>query len=143
MEYFNTFGGNPVSAAVGNAVLDVIEAEGLQAHARAVGDMLMAGLSGLRSVYPEIGDVRGAGLFLGVELVWDGAVRIPGADIANHVVEVAKASGVLLSTDGPDHNVIKIKPPLVFSAGDADKLVAAVHQGLRTWGSSDQRSQGG
>jgi 4-aminobutyrate aminotransferase-like enzyme len=132
MEYFNTFGGNPVSAAVGNAVLDVIMDEGLQQNALRVGEGLMAGLRELATPYPHIGDVRGAGLFVGVEMV-DPASGRPAAALANHVVEAAKTSGVLLSTDGPDHNVIKIKPPLVFSSGDAGALVAAVEFGLRSW----------
>ena len=126
MEYFNTFGGNPVSAAIGLAVLDVIAEEGLQEHAQVVGARLLAGLRGAAAGHESIGDVRGAGLFVGVELVRDQRTREPDAALASELVNRAAERGVLLSTDGPDHNVIKIKPPLVFSAADADRLVETV-----------------
>lgn len=126
MEYFNTFGGNPVSAAIGIAVLDVIADEGLQEHARVVGEQLLAGLREVAVRHAAIGDVRGAGLFVGVELVRDRTTREPDEALATELVNRAAERGVLLSTDGPDHNVIKIKPPLVFSAADADRLVETV-----------------
>ncbi len=126
MEYFNTFGGNPVSAAIGLAVLDVIEDEGLQDHARVIGERLLAGLWDLAARHESIGDVRGSGLFVGIELVRDRAARTPDADRAGALADRAAELGVLLSTDGPDHNVMKIKPPLVFSAADADRLVETV-----------------
>jgi 4-aminobutyrate aminotransferase-like enzyme len=126
MEYFNTFGGNPVSAAIGLAVLDVIEDEGLQEHARVTGEGLLAGLRAVQSRHEPIGDVRGMGLFVGFELVRDRATRDPDAALAGELVNRAAERGVLLSTDGPDHDVIKIKPPLVFSAADADRLVETV-----------------
>jgi len=123
MEYFNTFGGNPVSCEIGLAVLDVIEEEALQERARRVGGRLKEGLAGLMEKHPILGDVRGLGLFLGIELASDRATRAPAA--AAYVVERMKDHGILLSTDGPDHNVIKMKPPLVFSEADADRAVAA------------------
>ena len=123
MEYFNTFGGNPVSCAVGLAVLDVIRDEGLQQNALATGDYLLAGLRELAARHDIIGDVRGLGLFLGFELVRDRATLEPAAAEASALVERMKDAGVLLSTDGPLHNVIKIKPPMVFSRVDADTLV--------------------
>ena len=123
MEYFNTFGGNPVSCAIGLAVLDVIRDERLQQHALEVGQRLEAGLRELMIKHPLIGDVRGAGLFLGVELVLDRETLEPAARQAAYVVERLKAHGILLSTDGPLHNVIKIKPPLAFAAADADRLI--------------------
>lgn len=123
MEYFNTFGGNPVSCAVGLAVLDVIRDEGLQAKARDSGDYLLKGLRQLAGRHPLIGDVRGQGLFLGFELVRDRKTLEPARDEASEIVNRMKDLGVLLSTDGPLHNVIKIKPPLVFSRADADLLV--------------------
>jgi 4-aminobutyrate aminotransferase-like enzyme len=126
MEYFNTFGGNPVSAAIGLAVLDVIADEGLQEHARVTGEYLLAGLRELQERHLPIGDVRGAGLFVGFELVADREARSPDAALATELVNRAADLGVLLSTDGPDHNVIKIKPPMVFSAADADRLVDTV-----------------
>ncbi len=123
MEYFNTFGGNPVSAAIGLAVLDVIAEEGLREHARVTGERLLAGLREVAARHEPIGDVRGMGLFVGVELVRDRTTREPDAGLASQLVNRAAELGVLLSTDGPDHDVIKIKPPLVFSAADADRLV--------------------
>jgi len=123
MEYFNTFGGNPVSCAAGMAVLDVVEEEGLQANALRVGEKLVGGLRGLMKIHPLIGDVRGLGLFLGVELVRDRETREPAGVEANHVANRMREEGVLVSTDGPFHNVLKIKPPLCFSETDADLLV--------------------
>ncbi len=125
MEYFNTFGGNPVSCEIGLAVLDVIEDERLQERARRVGERLKEGLRRLAERHPILGDVRGLGLFLGIELVRDPASRVPAAPQAAYVVERMKDHGILLSTDGPDHNVIKMKPPLAFSEADADRAVAA------------------
>ncbi|MCX6046865.1 MAG: aminotransferase class III-fold pyridoxal phosphate-dependent enzyme [Chloroflexi bacterium] len=126
MEYFNTFGGNPVSCAVGLAVLDVIETEGLQSHAYQVGQRLMAGLHQLMNVYPLIGDVRGLGLFVGVELVLDRHTLEPAGAQASYVAERMRDHGILISTDGPFHNVLKLKPPLVFNQADADRLVATL-----------------
>jgi 4-aminobutyrate aminotransferase-like enzyme len=126
MEYFNTFGGNPVSAAIGLAVLDVIADEGLQDQARVVGERLIGGLREIAERHEPIGDVRGAGLFVGLELVRDRPSREPDGEIAEEVVNRAVGRGVLLSTDGPNHNVIKIKPPMVFSSADADRLVETV-----------------
>lgn len=126
MEYFNTFGGNPVSCAVGLAVLDVIEQEGLQAHALRVGNRLLAGLRSLMAQSPLIGDVRGLGLFVGVELVLDRAEKIPAGDHASYIANRMRNHGILISTDGPDHNVLKLKPPMVFDEHDADRLVATL-----------------
>ncbi len=130
MEYFNTFGGNPVSCAIGMAVLDVIAEEGLQAHALRTGTHLLDGLRALMARHPLIGDVRGQGLFIGVELVRDRATREPAGARAAYVANRLRERGVLLSTDGPDHNVLKIKPPLAFTAADADLLVAALNDVL-------------
>jgi 4-aminobutyrate aminotransferase-like enzyme len=124
MEYFNTFGGNPVSCAVGLAVLDVIEEEGLQEHARIVGDELLGRLRELQERHSLIGDVRGAGLFLGVELVTEHETLTPAAAEAGRVIEALKERGILLSTDGPLHNVLKIKPPMVLSLEDARRFVS-------------------
>ena len=123
MEYFNTYGGNPVSCAVGLAVLAVIKDEKLQENALQVGHYLKAGLEELKAKYALIGDVRGLGLFIGVELVLDRETLAPAAAEASYIVERMKEHGILLSTDGPLHNVLKIKPPLVFAEEDADLLV--------------------
>jgi 4-aminobutyrate aminotransferase-like enzyme/Ser/Thr protein kinase RdoA (MazF antagonist) len=128
MEYFNTYGGNPVSCAVGLAVLDVIEDEALQDRCNAVGGRLKRKLLDLAERHQTIGDVRGSGLFLGVELVLDRDSRAPAPVQAKYLVNRAAQLGVLLSTDGPQHNVIKIKPPIVFSDSDADELVRVVDQ---------------
>ncbi len=120
MEYFNTFGGNPVSCAAGLAVLDVLEDERLRENATAMGELLLEGLRSLQDRLPILGDVRGRGLFLGFEMVKSRETLEPAAREARALVNRMKEEGVLLSTDGPLHNVIKIKPPLVFSAADAD-----------------------
>jgi 4-aminobutyrate aminotransferase-like enzyme/Ser/Thr protein kinase RdoA (MazF antagonist) len=130
MEYFNTFGGNPVSCAAGLAVLDVIRQEGLQENARDTGEYLLARLHELAARHRSIGDVRGRGLFVGIELVRDPETREPAPDLAAAAVEHMKELGVLLSTDGPDHNVIKIKPPLCFTREDADTVVEKLDEVL-------------
>ncbi len=123
MEYFNTYGGNPVACAAGLAVLDVIESEGLQERARRTGDHLLAGLRRLAASHPVIGDARGLGLFVGFELVLDGAARTRAPLQAAYLAERMREEGVLVSTDGPFRNVIKIKPPLCFGLPDADLLL--------------------
>jgi 4-aminobutyrate aminotransferase-like enzyme/Ser/Thr protein kinase RdoA (MazF antagonist) len=128
MEYFNTFGGNPVSCAIGLAVLDVIADEQLQEHALQVGEHLLHGLRGLMEHHPIIGDVRGLGLFIGIELVLDQETLAPAAAQASYVVNRMRERGILLSTDGPLHNVLKIKPPLPFSKANADFLVATLDE---------------
>jgi len=121
MEYFNTFGGNPVSCAAGLAVLDVIADERLQEHAARLGARMLAGLRELAKRHQLIGDVRGAGLFIGVELTRpDGA---PATHEATAVIEHARRERVLLSTDGPHRNVLKIKPPMVLGDADADRFL--------------------
>ncbi len=119
MEYFNTFGGNPVSCAIGLAVLDVIEDEKLQNNAAELGEYLMNGLRVLKNQHPIVGDVRGRGLFLGFELVKDGDLT-PAAEQATYLVNRMREEGVLNSTDGPLENVIKLKPPIVFTKSNAD-----------------------
>ena len=130
MEYFNTFGGNPVSCTIGNAVLDVLEEERLQANALRVGERITAELRRLQQKHPWIGDIRGSGLYLGVELVSNRETLEPAAEKAERLVEHCVQRGVLLSRDGPLHNVLKIKPPLVFSERDADEMLAAIESGL-------------
>ncbi len=126
MEYFNTFGGNPVSCAVGLAVLDVIRDEELQQNALEVGDYLKQELRELQNKHSLIGDLRGLGLFLGIEFVRDPETLEPADSEAAQIVERMKERCVLLSTDGPYHNVIKIKPPMVFSKADADLLISGL-----------------
>jgi len=126
MEYFNTFGGNPVSSAVGRAVLRVVQEEGLQANAKKVGDYLLASLRELQSRHPIIGDVRGHGFFLGVELVRNRTTLEPAAQEASYIANRMRERGVLMSTDGPHHNVLKIKPPMCFGMQEAEVLIGAL-----------------
>ena len=127
MEYFNTFGGNPVSCAAGLAVLRTIKSEGLQAQARQTGDYLRKMLTELQAVHPEIGDVRGHGLFLGIELVRPGTKK-PNRELATAIANRMRQCGILMSTDGPDDNVLKIKPPLCFTSENAEWLVEMVDE---------------
>ena len=119
MEYFNSFGGNPVSCAVGHAVLNVIEEDELQQNAKNVGKYLKSLLNELKEKYSIIGDVRGHGLFLGIELVRDLESLNPADKEASQIVNSMKENGILISRDGPDHNVLKIKPPMVLTRKNA------------------------
>ncbi|MCH8861116.1 MAG: aminotransferase class III-fold pyridoxal phosphate-dependent enzyme [Proteobacteria bacterium] len=125
-EYFNTFGGNPVSAAVGKAVIDVIDGESLLENVTRVGAYTKAGLQELQNQYDIIGDVRGRGLFLSVELVKDRAVKTPDPETARQMANLMKDEGVLLSTHGRYKNILKIRPPMVFSKENADQLLATL-----------------
>lgn len=126
IEYFNTYGGNPVSMATGIAVMEVIEAEDLQSNALAVGNALQMGLKQLAEKYQIIGDVRGAGLFIGVELIKDTITKEPLGKTIDQIVEAMKEKGFLISTDGPYNNVLKIKPPIIFSTANAHSFVQAL-----------------
>lgn len=128
--YFNTFGGNPVSAAVGTTVLEVCEQEGLSANCAAVGGYLRQRLEQLAARQPLIGDVRGHGLFLGVELVEDRQSRHPATGIARQVPDAMKAQGVLMGISGRHGNVLKIRPPLTFNEDNADQLVDTMQRVL-------------
>ena len=123
MEYFNTFGGNPVSCAAGLAVLDVIERDRLRDNAAAIGAYLVARFRAMQQRYEVIGDVRGQGLFLGIELVNNRKTKEPATAFARKVNEGAKVRGVLIGTEGPQDNVLKMRPPMVFSRADADHLI--------------------
>ncbi|XP_055141011.1 5-phosphohydroxy-L-lysine phospho-lyase isoform X10 [Symphalangus syndactylus] len=142
VEYFNTipagqgqggrgkgakalqFGGSPVSCAVGLAVLNVLEKEQLQAHATSVGSFLMELLGQQKIKHPIVGDVRGVGLFIGVDLIKDEATRTPATEEAAYLVSRLKENYVLLSTDGPGRNILKFKPPMCFSLDNARQVVA-------------------
>jgi 4-aminobutyrate aminotransferase-like enzyme/Ser/Thr protein kinase RdoA (MazF antagonist) len=126
MEFFSTFGGSTVSCAVGLAVLETVADEALQAHAGRVGAHLLSGLDTLAARHAAIGDVRGSGLFIGVELVEDRAARTPATNAARRVVEGLRERGILTGTEGPAHNVLKIRPPMPFNEADGDQLVAAL-----------------
>lgn len=129
MEYFNTFGGNPVSCAAGRAVLAAVRDEGLRQHTLVTGEYLKTSLRQLQAEFPMIGDVRGEGLFLGFELVQQNLA--PASAPAKHLKNRMRQLGFLMSTDGPHENVIKIKPPLCFTKGNADQLVDYLGRALR------------
>ena len=126
MEFFATFGGNHVSAAIGQAVLDVIDDEGLLERARRAGEVFFEEMAPLVQRHPVISDVRGRGLYLGVELVRDPATREPAGDLARYVSLRMRQKGVLIGTDGPQGNVLKIKPPITFTDADVRRLVATL-----------------
>ncbi|HJP92545.1 MAG TPA: aminotransferase class III-fold pyridoxal phosphate-dependent enzyme [Pyrinomonadaceae bacterium] len=116
MEFFSTFGGNNVSCAIGLKVLEVVQQENLQLHALRIGERLLSGLRDLQQRHEVITDVRGSGLFLGVEL----------EEEASRVVNQMREHGILLGTEGPRHNVIKIRPPMPFNESDADFLITTL-----------------
>src|SRR6266702_4322365 len=126
MEFFSTFGGNPVASAAGLAVLEVLREEKLQENALRVGTHLKNRLQELQHRHALVGDVRGWGLFLGVDLVLDRATREPAPLQASYVVNRLRDCGILTGTDGPHHNVIKLRPPLPFTEMDADLFVATL-----------------
>ncbi|CAN7156296.1 aspartate aminotransferase family protein [Variovorax sp. LjRoot130] len=130
--YFNTFGGNPVSMAAGMAVLDVIEREGLMANAQRVGKHLRARLTALAARHALVGEVRGAGLFVGVDLVSDRATRAPATAETARIVNALRDRQVLLSSTGEHASTLKIRPPLVFSEAHADLLVDTLDSVLTT-----------
>jgi 4-aminobutyrate aminotransferase-like enzyme len=129
--YFNTFGGNPVAIAAAQAVLDVIRDEGLQQHALETGQQLRAALTSLAAEHEVIGDVRGAGLYTGLELVTDRGTRAPGTGLALAVIEELRERGVLTSVCGPDSNVLKLRPPLALRQSDLPFLTEALDGALR------------
>jgi len=131
MEFFSTFGGNPVACAAGLAVLDVLRDEALQDRALRVGKYWITELKKLQECHRLIGDVRGSGLFLGIDLVRDPETREPAAEEADYVVNRLRDCGILAGTDGPHHNVIKLRPPLIFSEEDADLFVATLESILQ------------
>jgi 4-aminobutyrate aminotransferase-like enzyme len=131
MEYFSTFGGNPVSCAIGLEVLNVVQDEHLQEHALRVGNYLLDGLHPLLDPYRIVGDVRGSGLFLGVELVRDRETLEPAAAEASFVSNRMREHGILAGTDGPYHNVVKIRPPMPFDKQNAEFLVDVMEKVLK------------
>lgn len=128
--HFNTYGGNPISCAIGQAVLEVIEREGLQENSLKVGGHLKAGLQALQKKHSLIGDVRGLGLMLGVELVKDPKTKEPAKAECVAVFERARALGLLIGKGGFHGNVLRIKPPMCITTADADFLLAVLDQAL-------------
>ena len=131
MEFFATFGGNNVSIAIGEAVLDVIEDEGLMENALRRGGQFFAAMEEIRADVPCVGDVRGRGLYLGVDLVRDRETREPWPEAARYVANRMRHEGILISTDGPAHNVLKIKPPIVIREDEMARLTRGLGETLR------------
>lgn len=123
MEFFSSFGGNPVSCAIGQAVLEVIEEEDLQKNALVTGSYFIHQLNKLKTKYECIGDVRGNGLFLGIEFVKDRETKAHDTDLANTIKNRMREKLILVSTDGPRDNIIKMKPPLCFNHSNVDTVI--------------------
>ncbi|XP_078490317.1 5-phosphohydroxy-L-lysine phospho-lyase [Ciona intestinalis] len=126
--YFNTFAGNPVSCAIGHAVLDVINDEKLLKHAEIVGNYALQGMQKLKEKHQLIGDVRGIGLFLGMELVKDQTRKTPATDEAYEILHRMKERFIIISVDGPHNNVLKFKPPMCFTKDNTDQLLQALDE---------------
>ena len=123
MEYFNSFGGNPVSCAIGKAVLETIDNNKLQKNALLVGNYFLKELKKIQLKYKKyISEVRGRGLFLGIDIIQNSNVSKPNKKLAKLLINYMRNQGILLSTDGPYDNVIKIKPPLVFTKSNVDQV---------------------
>jgi len=131
MEFFSTFGGTTLACAIGAEVLAIVDDEGLQDNAAMMGNRLLAGLRALQERHEIIGDVRGRGLFIGVELVTDRASKTPATDLAGYVSNRLRDHRILIGTDGPYDNVLKIRPPLTIEAADCDLLLAVLGEALR------------
>lgn len=123
MEFFSTFGGSTVALAAGHAMLQTLKSENLQQKALTVGDLLLNGLKNLMTEHAIIGDVRGIGLFIGVELVKDRQTKEPATEAANFLKNTLKDQRILIGTDGKYDNVLKIRPPLSFTKEDAEHLL--------------------
>ena len=131
MEYFNSFGGNPVSCAVGNAVLDVIQKQNLQKNAKEVGNYFINKLQNIKKKFPKyISKISGRGLFIGIDLIENSNFDLPNQKLATKLINTLRLKGILLSTDGPYNNVIKIKPPLVFNKDNVDYVCSEINNFL-------------
>jgi 4-aminobutyrate aminotransferase-like enzyme len=142
MRYFNTFGGNPVSCAIGQTVLQIVQDDHLQEHAFEVGRYFLASLHELQRQHSLIGDVRGQGLYLGIELVTDQTTKQPAPAAAFQVSELMKDRGVLVYPNGVHNNVLKIKPPMTFSRDHVDIFTDALHDVLALPGLQAARDEG-
>jgi alanine-glyoxylate transaminase/(R)-3-amino-2-methylpropionate-pyruvate transaminase len=129
--HFNTFGGNPVTCTQGRAVLQVIDEDGIQANAARIGGRLKAGFRALQGKHAVIGDVRGLGLMLGIELVKDRATKEPAREECARVFETCRDLGLLVGKGGLWGNVLRIKPPMCLTEADGDFMVEAIDEALR------------
>lgn len=132
MRYFNTFGGNTVAMAAANATLEVVQSENLMANANQVGAIMLSGLRDLMQEDERIGDVRGTGLYLGVEMVKDRETREPNGPLALALVNEMRRRRVLISATSYNANVLKVRPPLIFTAGNADQFLTELKAALKT-----------
>ncbi len=132
IEYFNTYAGNSVACSISEAVFDVIVKNNLMSKAKDTGDYLINHLQEIKKDFDWIGDIRGQGLFLGVELNYSISKNdmTPFAELCKFIVDYLRYDGVIISRDGPDHNVLKIKPPLVFGFKEADVLLQSIRSAL-------------
>ncbi|MBN9046337.1 MAG: aminotransferase class III-fold pyridoxal phosphate-dependent enzyme [Rhizobiales bacterium] len=130
-EYFSTFGGSNLSCLIASEVLDIVEDDGLQGNARIMGDRLLAGLRVLAEKYRIVGDVRGIGLFIGLDLVLDRESRAPATRVADHVMNRLRDMRILVGREGPDDNILKIRPPLTIEAEDVDFLLLRLDECLK------------
>jgi len=131
MEYFNTFGGNNVSCVIGKEVLDVIKEENLQQNAKHLGQLLRQELQSLQNQFDCIGDIRGEGLFYGIEFILDKKTQQPGTSLAKGIVQKLREDfRILVSTDGPYDNVLKLKPPLCWTAQNVYYFISSLQNVL-------------
>jgi len=133
VEYFSSFGGNPVSCAIGHSVLNVIEAEKLQESAKEVGNFYKSLFIDLQKEFPCIGDVRGSGLFIGVEIVKNRDSKEPDSGLAGHIKNSLRDRFILVGTDGPHDSVLKTKPPLCFTKANARQVADNIHEILDSY----------
>jgi alanine-glyoxylate transaminase/(R)-3-amino-2-methylpropionate-pyruvate transaminase len=129
--HYNTFGGGPMAMAAADAVMDVVEKDGLAGNSKAVGDRLLAGLRKIQQKDDRVGDVRGMGLMIGVELVKDKKSKEFAPDLTVRIVESMKDQGVLVGKGGLEGNTLRVQPPLCWTVKDADRAVAALEQALK------------
>jgi 4-aminobutyrate aminotransferase-like enzyme len=125
-EFFSTFGGSTLSCRIGKEVLDIVDDENLQANAKQQGDRLLAGLRSLQDKHDCIGDVRGIGLFIGVDLVTDRTTKSEATALAIHVKDRMRDKRILLGTEGPKDNILKIRPPLTIQPDDVDMIISTL-----------------
>jgi 4-aminobutyrate aminotransferase-like enzyme len=129
-EFFSTFGGSTLSCRTGLEVLNIVEDERLQKNAKLMGDKLLAGLHGLQEKYVTVGDVRGCGLFIGLDLVTDLKTREPGTDLAGYVKNRMREHRILMGSEGPCDNILKIRPPMTVEEEDIDYILEVMDKVL-------------
>jgi 4-aminobutyrate aminotransferase-like enzyme len=125
-EFFSTFGGSVLSCRIGKEVLDIVDDEGLQNNAQIMGSRLLSGLRCLQDKHMFIGDVRGMGLFIGLELVTDKVSKVEATALASYIKNRMRAHRILLGSEGPKDNILKIRPPLTIGADDIDMILAVL-----------------